>query len=405
MSAAEVALDHRVGTVGARWRRPRRRPASARTWRPRRGRPGTRAAAASRASRRRRAPRSAGGTRRRGSCPPAGSPRSCRRSRRRPAPATWWVPAPRRYPGGRRTATKPAVSPTTPPPSATIASPRSSPHAASCEHSSSTVASVLRVFAVADQEHVGLGAGGVERGGERGRVPVGDTGLADHRDLAPPPDRVRDLGERAGTDDHVVGRAGDARRLRVPRVAAPRSPRPRPRRRCGRRCRPSRRRLPRTRARARRRGASSVADRSPPARSGRESSPASTGHEDGRRRLEPHDEAGASQHAGGCRGRAPRRHRTRSRAAPATPRRRQPRRARRARKPGSPSGAQSSANGMPAVATTSSSVSTKSRPSSSAQRLPTVVFPTPIRPTSTRCGPRERRHVSAETRCTPRSCA
>jgi hypothetical protein len=63
----------------------------------------------------------------------------------------------------------------------------------------------LRFLPVADQEDVGLGAGGVERGRQRRRVPVGHAGLADHRNLAAPAHDVADSAERALPDDDVVG--------------------------------------------------------------------------------------------------------------------------------------------------------------------------------------------------------
>ena len=53
-----------------------------------------------------------------------------------------------------------------------------------------------------------------------------------------------------------------------------------------------------------------------------------------------------------------------------------------------------SATDMPVVATTMSSVSTKARSRICAHRCPTVVFPAPMSPTSTRCLPR---HVSGGT--------
>ncbi len=91
----------------------------------------------------------------------------------------------------------------------------------------------LRLLAVADEEHVGLGTRAVQRRGERGGVEVGDARLADDRDLPAAADRARDLGERAVADDDVVGRVGErdghplhtmvAPARRIPLTARPRS--------------------------------------------------------------------------------------------------------------------------------------------------------------------------------------
>ncbi len=83
----------------------------------------------------------------------------------------------------------------------------------------------------------------------------------------------------------------------------------------------------------------------------------------------------------GCRRRARRHRRTRSRADPATHTRRRRPRAPGRGTPSSPPSAKSSATVRPAVASMTSSVSTNGRPSPSARRPPTVLFPAPIRPT------------------------
>ena len=93
--------------------------------------------AASPAWRGRTRPAAAGGTRRRGSCRRADRPRSCRRSRRRSSRRASSGAGSRRMPRYSVAATNPARSPTTPPPSATIAEPRSRPRAISSSQSRS----------------------------------------------------------------------------------------------------------------------------------------------------------------------------------------------------------------------------------------------------------------------------
>ena len=170
--------------------------------------------------RRRRAPRAAGGTRRRGSCPRAGSPRSCRRSRRRPARAAWSGPArPRRRGGTRRRRSRRCRRPHR----RRARRPRrrgADPTRRSREHRSSTVASDLasspspiRNRSVVDARAAGARRRARARGSRRRRAgsrprPGGGRRAA-----------RRDLGERAGADDDVVGRVGQRDRSPVPRAA------------------------------------------------------------------------------------------------------------------------------------------------------------------------------------------
>ena len=134
-SASGVAREHRPSLVDDGGGRRRARPgASARTSRPRRARRGTRRREASPAAWCPRARRAAGGTHRRGSCPrqvhgglAADRGVDLREQRRR-------RPARRATPRWYTDAANPAVSPTTPPPTATTTSPRSRPPAANRRH-------------------------------------------------------------------------------------------------------------------------------------------------------------------------------------------------------------------------------------------------------------------------------
>ena len=64
----------------------------------------------------------------------------------------------------------------------------------------------LGVLALAHQEQVGRDPRPLEGGGQRGRVEVGDTGLAHDRDPAAPGEQRARPGERTVADDDVVGR-------------------------------------------------------------------------------------------------------------------------------------------------------------------------------------------------------
>ena len=117
-----------------------------------------RAAGADRACRDRRARPGAARTRRRGSCPRAGSHRSCRRWPRRSCPAAWWARGPRDAPVVGRAA-NPAVSVTTPPPTAMTTSARVRPHVANEPAQHSHGGQRLGLLAVGDGEHPVVDAG------------------------------------------------------------------------------------------------------------------------------------------------------------------------------------------------------------------------------------------------------
>ena len=286
-------------------------------------------------------------------------------------------------------AAKPAVSPTTPPPSATTASSRSSPHCANCRHRSSTVA---RVLWSSPSPMKNVSCATPRRARARPRVvsthPFGISACVTtatrrrpastvaRSPIAAPPDHDV-VAARAEIDADANGHAAaslEDRQHRVGGLPRYRGPRCRPGR-----ARPLRRPVPAAAragpARLRDRRAATVGS----SRRRRESAASRPGPATTRprpRRAQGAAILGIENRAAAARDR---------RAAPATHTRRPRPRARYAGTRGSPAVAKIPSTLICAVWQTRSSVSTNARPSRRAHSVPTLVFPAPMSPISTRC--------------------